>query len=297
MRLRTAALGALGVLAVATAGAGALVVVRADEALPGTTVAGIEVGGLGRDDVRAALAATAEKRTSGTLVLVHDDQRFTIDRSRLDIDVDLDRTADAALVAGRQDGVDRVLGPLLGRGEPVELSSSVDLTPVRREVDRIAAELDAEPFPGGIRVEPGTTVTTEPPDEGRELDREQAVQVIADVIVAGREEPVQLPVEVEEPLTTADDVEQVAQRARQLLAGPLRLTRDDRVLEVSAVELGPLLRAEPADGGLRLGVERAEFDPLVHDKADALDQPAVPCLLYTSPSPRDKRQSRMPSSA
>ena len=24
---------------------------------------------------------------------------------------------------------------------------------------------------------------------------------------------------------------------------------------------------------------------------------AVPCLLYTSPSPRDKRQSRMPSSA
>ena len=27
------------------------------------------------------------------------------------------------------------------------------------------------------------------------------------------------------------------------------------------------------------------------------DAPYVPCLLYTSPSPRDKRQSRMPSSA
>ena len=26
-------------------------------------------------------------------------------------------------------------------------------------------------------------------------------------------------------------------------------------------------------------------------------QPCQPCLLYTSPSPRDKRQSRMPSSA
>ena len=25
--------------------------------------------------------------------------------------------------------------------------------------------------------------------------------------------------------------------------------------------------------------------------------PFIPCLLYTSPSPRDKRQSRMPSSA
>ena len=28
-----------------------------------------------------------------------------------------------------------------------------------------------------------------------------------------------------------------------------------------------------------------------------LDIEKYPCLLYTSPSPRDKRQSRMPSSA
>ena len=27
------------------------------------------------------------------------------------------------------------------------------------------------------------------------------------------------------------------------------------------------------------------------------DDPLITCLLYTSPSPRDKRQSRMPSSA
>ena len=29
----------------------------------------------------------------------------------------------------------------------------------------------------------------------------------------------------------------------------------------------------------------------------AIQAPITPCLLYTSPSPRDKRQSRMPSSA
>ena len=35
------------------------------------------------------------------------------------------------------------------------------------------------------------------------------------------------------------------------------------------------------------------------DKANPLLEPKMPwdCLLYTSPSPRDKRQSRMPSSA
>ena len=40
---------------------------------------------------------------------------------------------------------------------------------------------------------------------------------------------------------------------------------------------------------------RSRFDPAVHsEKADAF---YATCLLYTSPSPRDKRQSRMPSSA
>ena len=33
------------------------------------------------------------------------------------------------------------------------------------------------------------------------------------------------------------------------------------------------------------------------DIATFLDALDYPCLLYTSPSPRDKRQSRMPSSA
>ena len=44
--------------------------------------------------------------------------------------------------------------------------------------------------------------------------------------------------------------------------------------------------------------------PLVEVSGDDLDEvdesiehPAKVCLLYTSPSPRDKRQTRMPSSA
>ena len=42
-----------------------------------------------------------------------------------------------------------------------------------------------------------------------------------------------------------------------------------------------------------------EGTPLEQKKvSDVLaDLNSVPCLLYTSPSPRDKRQSRMPSSA
>ena len=51
--------------------------------------------------------------------------------------------------------------------------------------------------------------------------------------------------------------------------------------------------------GLEANVAWAQPPPistLAPDAADALKQ-AHRCLLYTSPSPRDKRQSRMPSSA
>ena len=46
--------------------------------------------------------------------------------------------------------------------------------------------------------------------------------------------------------------------------------------------------------------QRLPFQPSITPYADAIreaeSEPPI-CLLYTSPSPRDKRQSRMPSSA
>ena len=51
--------------------------------------------------------------------------------------------------------------------------------------------------------------------------------------------------------------------------------------------LGPLARSK------RLRMARTQHQPPSGDHAGR----AVFCLLYTSPSPRDKRQSRMPSSA
>ena len=45
------------------------------------------------------------------------------------------------------------------------------------------------------------------------------------------------------------------------------------------------------------GEARARMVEGVNILANAVKVTLGPCLLYTSPSPRDKRQSRMPSSA
>ena len=41
----------------------------------------------------------------------------------------------------------------------------------------------------------------------------------------------------------------------------------------------------------------AALDMITEEIRVRLEEQSGPCLLYTSPSPRDKRQSRMPSSA
>ena len=59
---------------------------------------------------------------------------------------------------------------------------------------------------------------------------------------------------------------------------------------------GSFLRAENFDGTALLDIKRTECREVIETNTDGRGYP-IPCLLYTSPSPRDKRQSRMPSSA
>ena len=62
-----------------------------------------------------------------------------------------------------------------------------------------------------------------------------------------------------------------------------------RVVELTSTVSGPFAGMMMADQGA--DVIKVE-PPLIGDLARVMG-----CLLYTSPSPRDKRQSRMPSSA
>jgi vancomycin resistance protein YoaR len=271
VRWRTALLALLGVLAAALVGVGTLVAVRHGEALPGTTVAGVDVGGLGREDIRTRLQDAVDTRTTGTLDLVHEELRFSVDRSELAVSVDVDATADRAVQAGRENGLDRVLGPVLGRGEPVDLRSSVEQGPLRERVEQIAAEVDRDPSPGGIVVE-GTSVTPVLPAEGREVRREEALEDLTEALLTGRQEPLPIPMDVEDPGTTAAQVEAVAAQAGEVLTAPLRLSAPEASLEVTPTELAPLLVTGPADGGIELYADYERLTALVEAKAARINR-------------------------
>ena len=76
-------------------------------------------------------------------------------------------------------------------------------------------------------------------------------------------------------------------KARQDAKRGAVFTKIIRELTVAAKEGGPIVEDNPR---LRLAYDKALSANMAKDTINS-------CLLYTSPSPRDMRRSRMPSSA
>ena len=85
-------------------------------------------------------------------------------------------------------------------------------------------------------------------------------------------------------------------------AGPVNASRHEEYPRYYDAGLAALVGARDGDLAERFGYRFARRAgtagiPGTADAAAVPGMPAVPCLLYTSPSPRDQRGSRMPSSA
>ena len=264
-------------LATAVVGVGAVVVLGSPEALPGTTVAGTAVGGLDEQELRAAVERLGRARTSGALVVRASGESAEVDRGLASVDVEA--TVDDALAAGRGGLVATVLGPLLGAaggetGRPVALAVDVDERALEQRLDEIALEVDVPPDPGGIAVR-GTTVDARPPRPGRVVDVPSAVTRVGEALQIGQTDPVELPTLEQAPPTSPADVERVVRQARRALGGSYSRVSDVASLQVTALEVSPLLRSVLVDGRLELRVDLPTLNDLVAQKARAIDTPPV----------------------
>ena len=83
--------------------------------------------------------------------------------------------------------------------------------------------------------------------------------------------------------------------------GPNILTNKCDLLIAVGMRFDDRVTGDPSSYASQAKVIHLEIDPAEVDKNIKVDVPVIgnckDCLLYTSPSPRDKRQSRMPSSA
>ena len=85
--------------------------------------------------------------------------------------------------------------------------------------------------------------------------------------------------------------------AAVLLSGPLFAAgKCERLVATGNPEYPPYLWRDPQSPQHLIGAN-ADLLALIGEQLGVKIEMLYTCLLYTSPSPRDKRQSRMPSSA
>ena len=86
-------------------------------------------------------------------------------------------------------------------------------------------------------------------------------------------------------------------RAAGVAASPAEVIEVRRTLAIVGAADLALLRAALRSVCVKYAYEAAPFDRAFDFFFGAAEDPGGPCLLYTSPSPRDATLSRMPSSA
>lgn len=273
MRGRIVALSVVAAtVAVAAGTAGAVVAVRAGEALPGVRVAGTDVSGLGRPQLRSTIERLAAERTRGTLGVDAAGVRSSVNRSLAVVDVE--GTLQDALAAGRSGyALAPVVGPLTGAGDrTVALDLGTDTAGIRARLDAIARAVDRPVSQGDLTIttEAGTaTAAPGLPVAGRRLDRAGALAAVEQGLSRPVARTVQLPVQTTAPTATDAQVQAVAAAATAALSEPYLLTAGPSTLTVTPTELAPLLSMSAANPPA-LAVDSARLSALVKDKAGPL---------------------------
>lgn len=240
-------------------------------AMPGTTVAGADVGGKPEAEIRTLLGRITDPERR--LALEGPDGEVRVSLLGAGLQPDISRTVKNAMDAGRGS----VFTPLLTlvRGTDVPLAASIDEGQLTRQIKRIASELGDPPFPGAIVVDPGTrAVSTKAPKDGREVRQgELRKRLKVQLRNPGREHPLTIPMKTTESVSQGA-VDDVAEAAEAYLRAPLRLTGAGEPFIVTQRRLAGLLTLESYDDGrkVRLGVGSGPLEKLIERVGETRDR-------------------------
>lgn len=260
----------LGVLAAALLiGFVGLVVARMGEALPGTRVASVDVGGLGEADLRDEVERLVAARRDTAVPVTAAGQSFEFTPGTEGYEAEVEGTVRAALEAGRGGflGLGGHVAATFGDEREVTLAGGPVEKAITAFVEDVASEVDQPMSPGAVRVNPDSLeVRTWAPQRSVSLDVPGATEALLAVVGDADPEPVELPAETSPPPTDDDALADAAERAERAVADSIVLRADRGAITLSPSDIARVLRTEERNGGLDLVAHPGTLTEVVSDQ-------------------------------
>ncbi|KES04268.1 VanW family protein [Streptomyces toyocaensis] len=214
----------------------------------GTSVRGVDLGGLTREEAARKLERHLVDAGSRTLAVKVGDREGTLDTRRAGLSYDIPATLDRAAATGT-DPVG-VIGGLFRSGGAIEPVVRVDEDKARAALGKLAGSLDEKVREGAVSFNDGRVERTAP-HRGYALDVDAAIGSLRAPFLRGTAGPVTvLPARESEPRVTADEVQRaVREFARPAMSAPVTLAAGGKRFTITPAVLGEHLTMRPDDTG------------------------------------------------
>jgi vancomycin resistance protein YoaR len=247
-----------GVLAAGLAGAYGLAYLQYDDTVPaGTTVAGVEIGGLPVDDAEQLLAEELPGILDTPRTLVAGERTVEVQPS--DLGVTADAAATVAQAGGGSANPVVLWRSAFGDGGEVAVVTAVDEAALAAGLATAAETLDVAPADGTVAFRKARVVT-EHAVVGQQVDQEAAADAVVAAFPSGLA-TVELPHQQLEPSVTQQEVDTaVAELAKPAVSGPVAVTTAVGEAAITPSQLGAALSVAPDDDGtLALALDVGEL--------------------------------------
>jgi len=199
---------------------------HANHVFPGVQVLGVMLGGLTRDEARAALSQPIADREGQILTLRYGDRRWTAAAVELGLSYDLEATVAHAFDVGRSQGIlvdTRTRLNLLQKGETVDAVVETERVRALDYLHRLARDIDATMQNASLTIENLQVVTT-PAHTGYRLDVEGSAARVVQALAIGRGGEVDLIVATILPTVTDQGIVEAKTMTQRVISVPITVT-------------------------------------------------------------------------
>jgi vancomycin resistance protein YoaR len=267
-RVLATVIGALVVLAGGYVGASWAL---ADVVPRDTTVAGVDVGGMGRDEAVAALESELAPRAEEEVPVTANGRTTSVDPAAAGLVLDASATVDA--VTGFDLQPTRLWNHVVGGGEEVP-ATEVDDAALTAAVEAVAGTLATDPVDAGVVFADGAPHVT-PATEGSLVDPDTAADVLREGWLVG-DRPLELPTTAVAPdITQAEAEDALRTVAEPFAAAPVVVAVGDQSVELPVDVLTSLAAFVPQESALALTLDAPRLVDEVLARTPGLLTPAT----------------------